>query len=386
MALPGVVVVQENAPIGIVQTVPDGVTGLIVTGVAISGWALNVAKVFFSLQDAVDAGLTPEYDTTNAVLAYRHVAEFYNRAPRGTELWVMLVANTVTLTQQASNASYGAALRDASGGRIQMLGLTRVPASGYTATTTNGIDQDVLDAITAAQTLAEASVEAKRPLTVMVEGRGLVNTSNLPDQRAGSNYHVAVIIGNNQVGATHASVGLALGHAASLTVNRSLGRVASGPLGITAAALSNGADASKLSQGLMTTLHDKGYIFIRQHEGNIGFYFQGDPTCTTLSNVVNSFSDSRLINKATRVAQAAYLPFVNDDQEVTEDGSLEPGFLKHLETVLSEAVVAAMPNETSSVTVTIEPQQDVEATSQLEAVLQVQKRGKLGTIIVKVGL
>lgn len=386
MSLPGVEVIQQNAPSGVVQTVPDGVTGLILTGVAISGWPLNTAKVFFSLQEAEAAGLTAEYDASNSVMAYRHVAEFYSRAPRGTELWVMLVANTVTLTQQASNASYGAALRDASGGRIQMLGLTRVPASGYTAVITAGIDQDALDAIPAAQTLAVASVEAKRPLSVMIEGRGLVNTSLLPDLRAGSSYHVAVLIANNQVGGTHASVGLALGHAASLTVNRSLGRVASGSLGIAAAGLSNGADASKLSYGLMTSLHDKGYIFIRQHEGNTGFYFQGDPTATTLSNVINSFSDSRLINKATRVAQAAYLPFVNDDQEVTEDGSLEPGFLKHLETVLAEAVSSAMPNETSSITVTIEPTQDVEATSELEAVLRVQKRGKLGTIIVKVGL
>ena len=133
MSLPGNTITLGNGNIGALSG-DDGVMGLMVSGIAVAGkFALgDVLGPFHSTQDAIDKGITPEYDTTNTTLAYKHIKDFFDEAGNGRPLYVMVVAKTVTLSQQVDkDLTHAKKLLTTAGGRIKFVGATRVPDGAY---------------------------------------------------------------------------------------------------------------------------------------------------------------------------------------------------------------------------------------------------------------
>ena len=169
--LPKVTIVFDNGALGLVSPSPDGVLGVLCTGVVVAGkFALATPYIITSFDDlSNNLGIT----TANNANIVKLFSDFYSMAPAGTEVWLMAFADTVTLTQMVDvTLTNGKSLILAANGRLRGLIVTRTPASGYTATVTAGLDGDVATAVVKAQAIAQWSADTlMAPLFVMMEGR-----------------------------------------------------------------------------------------------------------------------------------------------------------------------------------------------------------------------
>jgi hypothetical protein len=69
----------------------DMYSGLLANGVAVTGGAqLGTIYHLKGVSEAVTLGLNAAYDTTNTVLVYEHINEFFRINPNG-DLYLMLV-------------------------------------------------------------------------------------------------------------------------------------------------------------------------------------------------------------------------------------------------------------------------------------------------------
>jgi len=279
MALPGVSVNITNGNLGRVAGTVDSVCGLMLTGAAVASvLTLGTPYQIFSPDDANLLGLNSAYDVTNATNAFRHIVDFYSVAPLGTELWIIVISPANTLKDMADPTKlFAKVLLDAGQGRIKMLGLTRNPANSYAPVITEGIDPDTVLAIPAAHSLAESFAAAYAPVRVLVEGRDFSGTvADLRNLRQNAHNRVGVVLAGLGAGLKAAAVGLALGKFAANPVQRNIGHVKDGSVPGVQAYLSNGQPMSSFSIGQQTSLHDKGYIFLRKYPNLNGFYFNDD--------------------------------------------------------------------------------------------------------------
>lgn len=382
MALPKVAITLGNGNLGASAATDDGVAGLVLTGVATAGLPLGTPKVIFSLSEAQDLGILA---TGSNASAHRHIREFYDIAGEGAELYIMTVADTVTLTQMAdlTNATGAAKLLDAAQGRIRLLGLTRTPAGSYIPALTDGLDKDSLDAISKAQQLALAYGAQYKPVRVLIEGRKLdtTNLATLKDLRTYTANHAGVVIGSTTNDGS-ASVGLVLGRAASIPVQRNLGRVKDGALPILSAYV-NTSKAEDLTSGDL--LHDKGYIFLRTFVGRSGYYLNDDPMCAPVTDDYSQLALGRVIDKATIVAYQTYVEELNDEITIDESGKISVPVIKYLQNKIESAVNLAMVDEISSFSAYIDASQNVLSTGKLTVKAAIVPMGYTKTIEVLLG-
>jgi hypothetical protein len=400
MALPTVSASLSNGNLGRNAPSEDSVAGLIVSGVAVAGqFALgDILGPFTSLADAEALTINAAYDSTNTCLAFQHIKEFYDHAPAGSRLYVMVVAKTVTMNTICDPAAtHAKKLLSQTGGVIRMLGITRVPDAAYVPTYTGQFEQDLLDAITKLNLLYTEEFNAQRPFSAFIEGRNFQGTvSSITNLRAtnGPNApHVAVVLGQDNTVATaaahaakYASVGIALGCAAAVPVQRNIGRVKNGPVKVVRASLSNGALMSTISDVNQNTLDTNGYVFFRQHVGLAGFYFNDDHTAAPVTNDYAQFTYSRTVNKAVRIAYTTYVNELLDEVLVdATTGKLSTAVIKHYQGILESAILSNMIDEISGVTVAVDANQNVLSTGQVKVVLSIVPVGTVRKIQVTIG-
>lgn len=386
---PGVEVEYVSGGLGVATIAPDNSCGLIINGVIVTGkLALGTVYSLGSLEDAAALGITAEYDAANGLKVYAHVRDFYSQARRGTRLWLMVLAQTVTLTQMADVANtYVSTLLQASGNTITLLGLARNPASGYTPTIANRMDADSYAALAKAQENAEAQTAMYRYIRVIVEGRSQQDDSSLAtDLRALSLDRVG-LINTNSDGGAWAAVGLALGRAASLPVQRNMGYRLDGPLlGVEDQFLSSGTrDYARPEQN--PGWHAKGYIQVAPVIGLAGFYFIDDLMCCAPTEDANTLSLGRVQDKASKLAVATYNRYVNSEVEVDATGKLNPVVVEGLKGLMDRAVRTEMVvnKELSEAQVLIDANQDIISTGELEVALELLPVGQAKKIKVKLG-
>lgn len=381
--LPNVRILIQNGALGGAIRFAEGVAGFIGTGVAVNDKIqIGDPRVFFNLDEAVTAGIT----LADNPRMYRTVKEFYDVAGNGAECYVMLVADTMNQTSMVDNTNANGArkLLDFANGRIRLLGTTFLPPGGYSLVTTNGLDADVFTAITNAQVLANAYAAAQMPLRVLLEGRALVaNPATPTDISALTNNRVGVVLGSTVSGET-ASVGLAVGRAAAIPVQRKISRVKDGGLPINEAYVGT----TKVDQYAgVETLHDKGYICIRKFPTLGGYFFTGDPMAAGATDDFNTLNRGRTIDKAAVLAYAAYVQEVDDEVLVNEDGTLDAGFVAYLEAIIENKINQLMTanREISSVTAYVDPAQNIISLAKTKVVLKIVPVGHNSFIEVELG-
>lgn len=403
MAKPDVKVIETNGNLGRVGPSEDGISGIIVSGVAIAGqFALgDVLGPFASTADVEALGITAAYDTTNTCMAHKHISDFYDYAGNGTGLYVMVVAKTVTMTDLADRTlSYAKKLLSTTLGKIRLLAITRVPDGAYTPTYTGQFEADLATAIVKAQALVNEEFTLHRPVSIIFEGRNFQgNASSSVDMRdsvAGYNANrVSVMIGNDYDYAStvsyankYAAAGIALGKAAKNPVQRNIGRVKDGDLGILNAGFSNGAKYSSLSETNTDSLHDHGYMFFRQHAGKAGYFFNDDPVAAPITDDYSSLSAGRTMDKVARITHQVFLEELLDDIELNPDtGKLDVGTIKYYQGEIEKEVNKQMTNNGEIVRVTafVDPDQNVTATNKVTAEVNVRRKGMATDIEVSLG-
>lgn len=383
--LPNVSVAIEGGNLGRVVTRPDGVAGMIVSGVAVSGKVvLNTAYAIYSLKDAERLGITQAYDATNTTRAWRHIRDFYEQAGSGTELWIIVAAKTETLTQ---NVAKIATLRQATAQRLRVVGVTRVPASGYTPTIANGWDNDCDAAISAAKTLAFDAAAEYCPLSILIEGREIGTAyASLANQRGtadGARY-VSAVVGDYESG-TGSYVGLVLGRLASIPVQRSIARVRDGNMN-KANAFIGTVNVTTIAKAALDTLHDKGVIFSRSFPGLAGWYLNGDENCDAADSDFYVISRTRVVEKARLLAYQAMLQFLNQEIEVdSTTGKLAPAIVADMQAAGNTALSQMeADSNVSSAELTIDPAQNVLSTDKVTGVVTIVPMGLARSIEITV--
>lgn len=403
--LPNVKIDFANGAIGASEPMDDGVTGLVCTAVAVTQtvndktenvFALNTPYLITKLDELVSKGITSGEEDANATL-YKAVKEFYNEAPDGSKLWIMGVADTVTIADIVDKTKDNAKkLLVAANGTIRTLAVKIKDKSAYTPTVTTGIDGTVRTAITNAQALAEWATETLfAPVMVLLEGRhytGNAETLVSNPINTGNNNRVGVVIGDTVKDSKGAAVGLLAGRIASIPVQRSIARVRTGS--ITATMMYIGSVAAEL--GNPGTINDCGFICPRTFVGKAGYYWSDDKLAAEASDDYSLIPRRRVADKAYRITYTTLINEVAEEISVTDDGKISAPVVKAIQTAVESAIVNNMtsrgnlgndpsdPND-MGVECYINPDQNIVATSRLDVQVRIKPHGYSKYINVSLG-
>ena len=403
--LPYVKIDFANGAIGASEPMDDGVTGLVCTAAAVTQtvngktenvFALNTPYLITKLDELVSKGITSDSSDANATL-YKAVKEFYDEAPDGSKLWIMGVADTVTLADIVDKTKDNAKkLLIAANGTIRTLAVKIKDKSGYTPTVTTGIDGTVRTAITNAQSLAEWATETLfAPVMILLEGRhytGNAETLVSNPINTGNDNRVGVVIGDTVADSKGAAVGLLAGRIASIPVQRSIARVRTGS--ITATMMYIGSVAAEL--GNPATINDCGFICPRTFVGKAGYYWSDDKLAAEASDDYSLIPRRRVADKAYRITYSTLINEVAEEISVTDDGKISAPVVKAIQTAVESAIVNNMtsrgnlgndpsdPND-MGVECYINTDQNIVATSRLDVQLRIKPHGYSKYIEVSLG-
>lgn len=393
----------------------DNIEGLVMGGVVVAGKypTLGVSEKLIQPSDADALGFNAAYDANNKVLVRYHIDEFFALNPAGT-LWIMIVAQTTTMAQMCDKSlPYVQKLVSDSGNKVKIIGCVRNPAVGYTATITDGVDADVLNAIPKAQQLMDDWASRNILIdNIVIEGRELsAVAADWKDFRtmAAPGVHVCGMqdkdVANlDALYAKHAAVGTSLGGLGVRRVEEDLGSVNSEnnpvkgtenfPINDAATgrwlnpALSSGILTKDLTEPEVTALKAQAIIFADSYPDYDGVYFSGSPTCTDIGSDFAFGVATRVWNKAGRIVIKKLTPKINSKVE-TADGKIKATTLAGWEADVKDGangLTSLVSNgHATNVDLTISPDQDALADSEVEVDIAVTPfayartvKGKLG--------
>lgn len=384
MGLPKVTINLLNGQLGAVESYNDGIAGLVLSGTAINDKiGLNDPKVLTNIKDLDALGITE----ANNPLAYKEIKAFFSKAGIGAELWVTLFSkdtNLVDLCDKTKNDNVIKNLLDAAGGRIRLLGINRLPDISYTPITTNGIDQDVINAIINLQDLAKEYADNYKPFRALLPGLFWTGTlNNLVNLTQNTANRVSVVLASDDPINKTAAIGLTLGRLASIPVYRNIGRVKDGAI-ISEAYFTDGSKANS-KEGYWSTLHELGYIFLRSFQGKNGYYFNYDHTCSPMSDDYHQISLGRVIDKAIVLIYTTYIEELLDNVKIDESGKLHPAICSYFENKIENAINTTMSEEISNFSAYINPEQNVLSSGKLLITCNIVPLGTLKEIVVELG-
>lgn len=397
---PDVIVEQTNGNLGRSSATGDSISALIVTGVAVANqFALgDVLGPFKSPEDAEALGIDAAYDQTNKMLAYKHISDFYEAAGKGTDLYVMVVADTVKMSDLVDKTqNYAAKLLSLEKGKVKQIAVARIPdAASYAAPVYDGqFHDDIIAAIPKAQALYDYEFEAPRhrPVQILLEGYDFQGNASLSKnlRDLGGNYNrVSVVaLADNDVSQTvigasdkpyekYAAVGYVLGLVAANPVQRNIGRVKNGKIAITNAGLSNGAAMDTFTETNLNALHENGYIFAWEHSQKAGYFINDDHVCTPIEDDYAYIHRGRPADKVSRLIRVVYLEELLDDIEIDPtSGKLPVSVVKSFESSLETVVNRQMTSqgELSGFDAYVNPDQNVLSTDKLEVEANIVPKG-----------
>lgn len=346
--LPGINIEFQNGQLGQVVDLPDGVSGLLASAVAVgTTFLLNTPYQIKSMVDVAALGIIPD---VNNYKLYKTLKEFYAEAGEGTELWLMGFAKTTKVSDWfILDVLTGKApvekLLDAANGKLKFLFTAFSPSVAYVVTLNGSIDADVMVAVNLAQILAESYTAKKyAPFFTIIEGYAFDgNKVALGDLATAGFNRAMIVLGDTErrTGATAskgAAVGIVAGRFAKIQVHVNIGKVRDGALSnLTAFILDTPAESYDVE-----ALHDKGYVTMRQHTGKSGYFFTDDPLACAIADDYHYANRRRVIDKALRLAYASLLEFLLDDNTVNNDGTISPIYAKSIENEVESLIFNQM--------------------------------------------
>ena len=409
-------IIKKRGGLGRTENVVEGIAGIVFGGVAIApvvggvtGIALGEIKKLLTVQDAESMGITQEYDTTNVIRVWDHIARFFTYCPGGT-LYIMLVAQDTTLSAicNKNNAYLHKLLTDEFTNReIRCSGVVLNPDS-YSPTYTNGLDTDLVLAIAKGEELfVDLRTRAIYVDALLLEGvLDSTAISTIVNLRSLEAEYVSVVISNDSYPALGADLGSALGMKAQRKVSECLGSVdiankpetakGSDSYSLTnkskayyqTAYLTNGKKYSELTEPEKDQLRIKGYIYVGKYEGFDGYFFNDSHTCTEVTEDYAYMEDNSVWNKAAKLVRKAMLPVMKGEVEVdATTGFLTPSVVAFYESKGQRSLDSMVNNSEISgkPVVTIDPNQDVVGAGKIFMSIGYARKGILRELVGEVG-
>ncbi|MGV7234655.1 MAG: DUF2586 family protein [Nitrosomonadaceae bacterium] len=361
-------------------------SGVFATDLAADEWVLDNSatvrvKTLFSIEEAEALGIT-EGSATTGIIWY-HINEYFRVQPQG-ELWLGIY--------DSAAISYASieSIQNFSAGKIRQMGVLDLGTTFSAANTTT-----LQASVTALQ-----AVHMPMNVVYAADVSSVSDLSTLADLRALSNDNVSVIIGEDgnaagaalalSSGASVTALGATLGAIALAKVSDNIGWVLKFNM-VTGTefdvpAMANGQKVKDLSAGLLTALNDKGYIFLKKFVGDSGTYFNDSHTATPITGDFAYVENGRTIDKAIRGIRTFMLPNLNGAILVNPDGTLSETTIALFENDASRALdQMERDEEVSAFQVTINPTQDVLATSEVVVTVVIVPVGVARQIKVNIG-
>lgn len=353
MANPKVSVTLNASNLGIIGAGEAG-TFAIIAAIAAANTSGYGVPVLIKSKAQAAAELA---DAANAALLTAIQKGFYGEVAEGTPLYCIFVSNSNMLADIADvTNNYFSALQNFSLKKIRAFALLRIPQVGETPTITDGFDEDVHTAVPKAQEAATAWINQNKLIDVLVQGKGFTNETDALDYSAEDYPQTHIVIGNVD-GNEMYSVLQALGRKAAFDPHKNIGRVLSGSLSITSAAVVK-LGATKVSDYDsvdLDTLHDKRYIFYVVNENAAGYIFNDDLSLTAETSDYGTWANNAVIGEAMRIAYGQYYKSINDDVDVDENGRIATAIEKNLEQDVEDAINKQMGGSISAVSALVNP-------------------------------
>ena len=378
MARPNVNITLGNGNLGRSAATDDGVAALLLTGAAVSGkLELNKHYQLSGMADLVALGATAD----NNSLVYKEVTAFYEQTGDGAELHLLVVAEATTLTQMCDSAADSPLrkLIDASGGRVRLVGVNKIPPTEYEADTTQGIDKDAITAAEKAQAVIESYAAGKvNPFRLLMPAPAFdAEVDSLFKPRESSTNAVCYVLASDDAVKHTAAIGRGLGRAASHSVHQSIGRVRSGSIG-TDMYLTDGQSYID-ADGLADSLHDAGYIIPVAYPRKNGAYLNGDPAAAPVTDDYAQLRYGRTVDKARIIVYDTLIDEILDDVDTDSDGDLSAGQRTSYEGMIENAVLTQMNGEITSFAVSIPEGQNILTSETIRVVCRIQPKGVVET-------
>ena len=384
MAFPKVTIKYLNGLLGVAPESQDGLLALVLLGATAVGDTFKIGNPYliYGPSSLDDLGVTEDNNTRLVQL----VREFYSEAQEGTPLYI--VGHTGTMTAFCNKDT---------GNLVSLVELLKgdvrgvVIAGTATDAATEGLSADVLSAIPVAQAAAEHCAEALHaPIFAALEGRSFSKAADLPDMTEQAYNRVAVLIGDTKANSKDAAVGLLAGRIASVPIQRNIGAVLAGALGVSEFYL--GAELVDKSMNEVRTIHDKGYLVPRIHVGRSGYFFTDDVMCCDPTDDYAHLTARRTVDKAARIAYDVLLDFLLSEVELNEDGTMQQPVVKSWQATVESAINGQMTinGELSAINGSgcrciIDASQNVLSTGRVDVTLKVRPYGYAREIDCKLG-
>lgn len=385
----GVNITRAQGQLNRTTPTEDAVICIVFSGTAVADKiALGEPKQIFSTDDLTALGITAD----NNPVAYRDITDFYGLAGEGAELNFVLISNAVTLEDICDvTKAYAKTLLDFTQGRGVVLLVNKDFAEGYTPTITNGLDEDVWNALAKCDTMAKQYQTDNVPFVAVLPAFSFApaNVSELP---------LRSTLGFDNVSTTafcekadgHISIGVIAAWVANLQVSQNIGRVLSGAVTQTGY-FPDGTECGT-QKARYTAISNTGLIFPIKITGKSGCYFNDDPTMTANTSDYSSISWNRTMNKAQRGAYSVLIEKKNMDVELdATTGKIESSLLSDWESDVENEIIGDMVNvavnkekEISGVKCTIDPDSDIN-NDEIDATISIVRNGQVKDINVSIG-
>lgn len=379
------------------------ISGLIITAIAASALALDTPTTVYNMNDVKSLGITAEFDKVNNINVHRHVSEFYRNAGEGTELHLMLVAQTQTLPVICDTKAQ--LLLANAKGKIKQLAIAVNLDADDTVVLLNGMPTEVYNAIPKAQALYNWADSLFMPCQIILEcyhhTGSAAASANLRDLENLEADKVTLVNGQDFLYAStktghaqkFADVGTVLGIMAKANVNQNIGN--NEIFNITDATkdvwIEPGISSHKTNTELLSdlqTLEDKGYVFGVEYTGMAGVRINNDHVCAPViidaDNKVNEHTIAlgRTSDKARRELRSVYLPKVKTDWLLDEtSGKLRPATIVALEDIGDKVFDDMVQNgEITYGKTAVDPDSDLIVAKELKVGYVIVPRGNIGEI------
>lgn len=353
--------------------------------VAITDWAYGVTKLIGNIYDLEDANVLAT--TSGFEMLHYHVKEFFRINPNGV---LYITPQVLTVADTAPDFTDITSMVNASTGKLRQIGIY-VPVAFDDAMP--GTIQAILDTL-------ETNHKPTEVLLNYDAASGSITIGSLDDMRALTAQNVSVVIGQDGAGYGNdlfedldhspTALGAALGTVSLSQVHENIGwvgkfNVAGGELDTPA--LADGTLISTVSQANLDVLNNKGYIFLLNHIGIGGTYFNDSHTCIAATSDYAYLESNRTIHKAMRGVRTYLLPELNAPVAIdAESGKLAPDYCKYLEEKGGLALkYMQQDGEISGYKVFVDPDQNVLSTSVVNVAIAIVPKGVSRTINVTIG-
>jgi hypothetical protein len=358
-----------------------------------SGFSVSLREIkIYSLEEAEALGIA-EGSVAHLVEWY-HISEFFRANPDG-ELWIGYYA--VPGTGIIGDYTYVDVdtLQRAASGEIRQMGVFTNSFAYATSTATT------------LQTAVDGLVSDGMPVSVLLAAdmsaiTAVTGWSAVGDLRALSARHVTVIASQDGGAAGLAlftsesysitTLGHTLGFLSKASVNQSIGNPenfnASNGIELETIALANGDLVSALTNSALGGIKDDGYqIAIKRTPKMAGTFYDRTPAAVPAIDDFAWVEFSRTVDKAVRLVDSALTPKLLGGVVVNTDGTLTNDTVEYYRDVALQALSGMVADvEVSNVEVTIDPAQDVQATSTLVVAVKIQPTAIAEFITVNIGL